>query len=78
MKKSFALAAAAMLLAAPVAAQSVPLNTVSGGEGKEQVTGQAAVGLAGLGAAGTAAAVVVAATVVLVAVAAEESSTTTN
>lgn len=75
MNKALAIAAAAALLAAPAYAQSVPLNTLSGGEGQEQVAGQAE--LLGLGVAGTTAAAVVVTTLVLVAVAAEESSTTT-
>lgn len=74
MKKGLALASALALFAAPLTAQSVPLNTVSGGAGTEQATGQAA--LAGLGVAGTTAAAIVVSTAVLVAAASESTSTT--
>lgn len=75
MRKGIAIASALALFAAPLTAQSVPLNTVSGGEGSEQVTGQG-VALAGLGVAGTTAAAIVVTTIALVAVASEESATT--
>jgi hypothetical protein len=77
MKNTFAVASALALFAAPLAAETVPLNTVSGGAGSEQVAGQAEAGAIALG--GTTAVttgLVVATAVVTVAVAAEESSST--
>lgn len=49
MKKAIVIASVAAALASPLAAQSVPLNTVSGGEGKEVVQGQAGLAGGGLG-----------------------------
>ena len=74
MKNALVIASVAAALASPVAAQSVPLNTVSGGEGQEVATGQAGAALAGsLGAGG----LVVAAAVIAVIGAAEGSTSTT-
>lgn len=74
MKNALVIASVAAALASPVAAQSVPLNTVSGGEGQEVATGQAGAALAGsLGAGG----LVVAAAVVAVIAAAEDSTSST-
>lgn len=80
MKTGLAFASALALFAAPLAAQEVPLNTISGGAGTEQVVGQVEAGvLAGLGGTVTVTtAAIVVSTIALVAVAADESSTTTD
>ena len=69
MKKAIVIASVAAALASPLAAQSVPLNTVSGGEGKEVVQGQA-----GLAAGGLATGLVVGLAVLAVVAASDSSS----
>ena len=75
MKNVLVTASIVAALASPLAAQSVPLNTVSGGEGQEIATGQAGAALAGsLGAGGF----VIAAAVAAVVAAAEGGTTATT
>lgn len=70
-------AAVALSMAAPVAADSVPLNNVAGGAGDESVTGQSLV-LGALGAAGTAAVVVAVVVVATVALDDDDTAATTT
>ena len=67
MNKAFSLISATALAAAmalPVAAEELPLNTVTGGQGQENVDGQAAGGL-GSGASAALAATAVVAVIVV-------------
>ena len=72
MKKAIVIASVAAALASPLAAQSVPLNTVSGGEGKEIVQGQ------GAGAGGLTTGLVVGLAVLAVVAAADSSSSSST
>ncbi len=75
MKNALVIASVAAALASPLAAQSVPLNTVSGGEGQEVATGQAGVALAG---SLTGTGLITAITVLTVLAASDGSSSTTE